>query len=596
MTEDKEKLNNLWEEEIEVVPQNKINFPIKKFLFFVFVLILIGGIFVGYILYKPQAPQISIEFQKPEEILVGQSFDLGVVVYNNFDKPIDDVKITLFIPESFAFVENDPALKSIQLNIGSIPAGGFHKEKFKLIAFSDSLSVKQIKTILNYKVSGTKIYFENSSSVDLNLGQSIFDVFVSAPEKVFSSQDFKMTIKYQNNSNEDIENLFLKVDYPPTFKFISSNPKTQNGSNVWSLGKIKAKASGEIEIVGILFGQEGQNSNFVVSVFKNISNKSYNLALKNYNIVISEPNLALNILLNGDKNYIAQPGELLFYQFQLKNNLDTSIENITLKAKFDSPMFDFQTAETNGYFDALTNTFIWNTASEPSLKNLAPQESIQINLKIKLKKDFSIKSEKDKDFTLKVLASASSPTVPQGVEENEMFVSSEAENKVRGRVEFEAFGLYRDALWGIVNKGFYPPKVNQPTQYSIHWRIKNYANDLSNVKISSFILPGTKYTGVFKSNIDIKPQYDETTGLFSVNIPFIPANRGVINEPIEIVFQVENTPSINQVGENVVLIDKSSFEAQNAFTDETINLSSPEVNTSLLNDPTIKIDDRRVRP
>lgn len=596
MIEDKEKSNNLWEEEIEVIPQNKINFPVKKFLVFIFVLILIGGIFIGYVLYKPQAPQISIEFQKPEEILVGQSFDLGVVVYNNFDKPIDDVKITLFIPESFAFIESDPTLKSIQLNIGSIPAGGFHKEKFKLIAFSDSLSVKQIKTILNYKVSGTKIYFENSSSVDLNLGQSIFDVFVSAPEKVFSSQDFKMTIKYQNNSNEDIENLFLKVDYPPTFKFISSNPKTQNGSNVWSLGKIKSKAGGEIEIVGILFGQEGQNSNFAVSVFKNISNKSYNLALKNYNIVISEPNLTLNVLLNGDKNYIAQAGELLFYQFQLKNNLDTSIENIVLKAKFDSPMFDFQTAETNGYFDSLANTFIWNTASEPGLKNLAPQQSIQINLKIKLKSDFPIKNEKDKDFILKVLATASSPTVPQGIEENEIFVSSEAENKIKGKVEFESFGLYRDARWGIVNKGLYPPKVNQPTQYSIHWRIKNYANDLSNVKISSLILPGTKYTGVFKSNIDIKPQYDETTGLFSVNIPFIPANRGVINEPIEIVFQVENTPSINQVGENVVLIDKSSFEAQNEFTDETINLSSPEINTSLLNDPTIKIDDRRVRP
>lgn len=596
MIEDKEKSNNLWEEEIEVIPQNKINFPVKKFLVFIFVLILIGGIFIGYVLYKPQAPQISIEFQKPEEILVGQSFDLGVVVYNNFDKPIDDVKITLFIPESFAFIESDPTLKSIQLNIGSIPAGGFHKEKFKLIAFSDSLSVKQIKTILNYKVSGAKIYFENSSSVDLNLGQSIFDVFVSAPEKVFSSQDFKMTIKYQNNSNEDIENLFLKVDYPPTFKFISSNPKTQNGSNVWSLGKIKSKAGGEIEIVGILFGQEGQNSNFAVSVFKNISNKSYNLALKNYNIVISEPNLTLNVLLNGDKNYIAQAGELLFYQFQLKNNLDTSIENIVLKAKFDSPMFDFQTAETNGYFDSLANTFIWNTASEPGLKNLAPQQSIQINLKIKLKSDFPIKNEKDKDFILKVLATASSPTVPQGIEENEIFVSSEAENKVKGKVEFESFGLYRDARWGIVNKGLYPPKVNQPTQYSIHWRIKNYANDLSNVKISSLILPGTKYTGVFKSNIDIKPQYDETTGLFSVNIPFIPANRGVINEPIEIVFQVENTPSINQVGENVVLIDKSSFEAQNEFTDETINLSSPEINTSLLNDPTIKIDDRRVRP
>ena len=61
-------------------------------------------------------------------------------------------------------------------------------------------------------------------------------------------------------------------------------------------------------------------------------------------------------------------------------------------------------------------------------------------------------------------------------------------------------------------------------------------------------------------------------------------------------FQVENIPSINQIGEHVVLIDKSYLEAQNEFTDENINLSSLEVNTFLPKDPTIKIYDRSVRP
>ena len=593
------EINNLktspWEEEVEIV-ESKFNFPWGKFLIGLFIVILIIVLIFGYFLYRPKSPQISIEFQKPDEVLAGQSFDLGVVVYNNSDKTIQNANLSILIPEGFVFVENDSNQKMVKVNIGNIAPSSFQKENFKIITFSDTLSLKKINVELDYKIEGSKILFHGSASTDLNIGQSLFDIFISSPEKVFSSENFKIIINYENKSKENLNDLFLKVDYPATFKFVDANPKPTSESNLWSLANVNSNQKGQIEITGSLVGQEGQNSNFKINILKNISGKKYSLVSKDYNITLSKSNLSLNVILNNDYNYIASPGETLAYVFKYKNNSNTPLENIVLKANFIGEMFDFQTAQTNGYFDSLTNTFVWNAASIPSLSLLGPGQSGEISLRIKLKDKFPILNENNKNFVLKVNATIESPTVPSDVSSEKTIASYEAENKVRGNVVIDAFGLYRDPVWKILNKGPYPPKVNQSTQYSIHWRIQNYANDISNVKISSFILPGTTYTGVFKSNIDIKPEYNKDSGLFSVNIPFIPANRGVINDPIEIVFQVENIPSINQIGYYITLLSQTKFEAKNEFIGENINLSLPEIRTDLPNDPTIKVQDRRVQP
>jgi hypothetical protein len=584
-----------WEEEIEIT-ERKFDFPWLKFLIFLFILILLTALIIGYFLYQPQSPQISIEFQKPKEVLAGESFDLGVVVYNNSDKTIKDVNLFILIPEGFVFLENDPNQKMIKVNIGDIAPSAFHKENFKIIAFSDTLTVKKINAEVDYKVEDSKITFQGLASTDLNIGQLSFDVFIVSPDKVFSSENFKMTINYQNRSKENLGDLFLKIDYPATFKFINANPKPTSESNLWLLSNIDVNQKGQIEIIGSLTGQEGQNSNFKINILKNVSGKKYTLVSKDYNIALSKPDLALNILLNNDYDYIASPGEYLNYTFQYKNNLNVPLENVVLKANFIGEMFDFEKAKTDGYFDSLTNTFIWNAASFPPLKYLNPGESGNIFLRINLKDKFPISNGNDKNFVLKVKATIESLTIPPGVTSEKIITFSEIENKVRGQVSVDAFGLYRDASWKILNKGPYPPRVNQLTQYSIHWRIKNYANDISNIKISGFILPGTNYTGIFKSNIDVKPEYNKDSGLFSVSIPFIPANRGVINEPIEIVFQVENTPSINQVGDDIVLLSQTKFEAKNEFTGENINFSLPEIKTNLPNDPTINLINRKVQP
>ncbi|MGB9608747.1 MAG: hypothetical protein ACPL3E_00005 [Minisyncoccia bacterium] len=582
-----------WQEEENNTPQKNFNFPWKGFFIVLFIILALAAAIVGYIFYKPNPPQISIEFQKPDKILSGESFNLKVIIHNDSGQSLSNARLVLTLPEGIMFLEDDPNKKINQVDLGEISSLGLREENFKLIAFSPELTIKNIQAKLIYKLSNSNISFENNFDTDLSINQAAFNVSISAPEKIYNAQNFKILIKYQNNSNYDFDNVFLKINYPPIFKFVDANPKPEN--NLWNIGKVKSRDSGSIELTGQLIGSEGQSANFLIEALTLISGKSYALTSQNYNFSIAKSDLALNILLNNENNYIANLGDKLDYVFQYKNNSSFLMENVVLTARLESDLFDFSDMQTNSYFNSLTNTFIWNAANQPDFKALAPQAQGEIHLKLKLKDKFNILNVNDKNFTLKVYAQIESPTVPEGVSSNRTIFTTNFETKVRGRVDFSAFALYRDPNWQIINKGPYPPKVNQSTQYSIHWVIKNYANDLSNVLVYATLPPGTKFTNLYKSNIDVKLNYNPDSGLIQANIFKIPANRGVLDNPIEIVFQVENTPSLTEIGQDALLISESSLEVNNEFTSENLTYKADKVLTNLPNDLTIKIKDRRVQ-
>lgn len=589
-----EKNNNSpWPAEIEV-QGGETKIPWLKILTIFIFLLAIGALAVGYFFYRPQEPEIKIEIQKPEKILAGESFNLKVTIYNNSDQTINETKIFLSLPDGISFLEDDPNKKNVSFEVGSIGPKSIYNQTFKLIAFSNELSTKKIELKLNYKTLNSSIFFENKSYIDLNVEKSAIDIFVFVPEKVYSFEKFKMNIVYENNSEYDFNNVSLILDYPPAFKLIDTNPAIKN--NEWQMGILKAKTRGSIEVLGEIVGDFDQSYNFVIKILTKIGNKSFVLASQNYNLTVFEAPLAVNILLNNESEYVAEIGEKLNYVFQYRNNSSIPMENVVLIVKLNSGLFDFDSVETNAYFDSLNNVFIWNSANYSQFRSLPPNSFGEVGLKIKLKDNFPILSFNDKNFTLKAEARIESPTILEGVYGSTTFSSYVLETKVIGKVILEAFALYRDAKWGILNKGPYPPRAETPTQYSVHWRIKNYATDITNVRISTNVLPGTKFTGVYKNNFNLKVNYDQNSGEIWTEIPKILANQGVINEPIEIVFQIENVPSLNQVGEIIPLLSLTNFQAKDDFTGHSVVFPLPEIKSDILSDPTIKISDRRVLP
>ncbi len=138
------------------------------------------------------------------------------------------------------------------------------------------------------------------------------------------------------------------------------------------------------------------------------------------------------------------------------------------------------------------------------------------------------------------------------------------------------------------NRGPLPPKVNNPTNFTIHWLIKNYSTDISNIEIKSSLLSGVRWTSKSKSNASSSLVYNDRTGEVSWVIDKIPATKGVIGTPVEAIFQIEATPNITQVGQPMPLLAETQFKATDDFTGLEIANSAPALTTQLSADPTFK--------
>jgi hypothetical protein len=78
--------------------------------------------------------------------------------------------------------------------------------------------------------------------------------------------------------------------------------------------------------------------------------------------------------------------------------------------------------------------------------------------------------------------------------------------------------------------------------------------------------------------------YDDRTKEVTWEIGRIPAGAGVIMSAYELIFQIGLTPSINQVGQLPVLINESTVEGRDTFTNNNLTATSPAVNTSVPDD------------
>jgi hypothetical protein len=149
---------------------------------------------------------------------------------------------------------------------------------------------------------------------------------------------------------------------------------------------------------------------------------------------------------------------------------------------------------------------------------------------------------------------------------------------------------------GIKNAGPYPPRVNQPTRYTVHWLITNYATDADNVTISAYLQSGTTCTG--KSVVPASTTFtcDSSGGAISWQIPAVAATTGISGRPLEAVFQVSNTPAINQVGQTITLVSPATLTATDAFVSSTMQATVGSVTTDMPDDGSISANNRGVTP
>lgn len=554
------------------------------------VLLIFLAALVYYLLLPPATPNVTITFSEPSSTTIGQPFPLTITVSNESKSVIQNADINISLPNGFSFVGQSSAT----IPIGTLSSQTINPPQTVQVVAAPIVggTSQTIGAQLTYSTAATpNATYTSSAATTLTISsQSALSLSYNAPSSIFSGQNFDIAVNYQNNTGQALDGVQLSMQYPPAYEFVTSTTIAPTGAadDVWNIGTLAPNATGTLTIIGNIVGPASAQYQLTGTIGATFAGQNYPATAAPVSFVVTPSPLSLTVALNHSQNYIAGLSDNLNYTLTYTNNSDVTFKSVNIAATLTGTMYDLPSLKTSGSFNSQSNTITWYAANTPPLASIAPGQSGTVTFTISTKGAFPIQLPSDKDYTLNVTAQATSPTVPPNTAGTNTTSITALTSKVGGEISIISNGFYKEASTTIVNTGPYPPVLNQPTQYTIHWTITDYSTDMQNVTVSAYLQSGSIFTGVATSTglaSTSLPVYNPGTGQITWTVPYIPATTGVISPPVQTVFQISNTPAINEVGQSVTLLGPATLVATDAYTSSTVTTQTASVTTRLPDDP-----------
>jgi len=531
----------------------------------VFLVVAISLIYVGVSWLGGNDTDPTLVFNGPEEVLIGMPFDLEVGVGNQSDQILQDAKVSLALPKGMVFVGQAAEENLSSRNLGNLGVGSLSGETFKLmIAGGEANDIKDIKAYVDYSLEflGSRFKKEERRKVKI-IGPAV-KLMALAPDKIASGATIQLKISYENISDEEVGDLFLELDYPSAFQYEKATLAPDENENRWRLGGLHPGSENDLTIIGRLVGLENSVHSFKARLGLEWNGKTYILDEQIINTAVKTAPLSLSILANGVSEYTAALGELVNYSINYQY-LNGPPDSATITVELEGKMFKEN------------KTLTWR------LKDLKKEGSVKFSARVK--DEYPIRRLGDRNFVLKTKVR---------FDDGESVAIAESENKVVGQLDLVATGFFRDAASGVLNQGSFPPTIGEETEYTIHWTLINYSNDVRDVKVRAKLPNYVKFIDAVKSNGNSRPIFANEKVIWEIDR--VAATRGVIGTPLEAVFQISAKPPADAVtGLYLSLVNEATVSAIDEFTGFPLAASVPTVTTRLPDDKTISEGEGKVR-
>ncbi len=140
-----------------------------------------------------------------------------------------------------------------------------------------------------------------------------------------------------------------------------------------------------------------------------------------------------------------------------------------------------------------------------------------------------------------------------------------------------------------------PPNTISPTTYTILWQIKNFYNDLSNVKVKAVLPPYVQLTGkVFEETS--KLTFDSQSKELVWEVGQVPATAGILQPGPSIAFQIELKSQSEHIGTFPILIGEAVVSGEDDWTGQQISFTAPPLDTRLLKGENLPEEKAKVVP
>jgi uncharacterized repeat protein (TIGR01451 family) len=551
------------------------------------IVVLLGAFLLKQALYSDT--KISVAITGPKDARSGKLLTYEIAYSNDNWLDLKNASIRLTYPENFK-PEETANLKSEGPTAGIIPLGnisshGSGKVVLNGRMYSPKGALIYLKADLVYSPSSLSVQFVSKSQIGISVSSSPIAVEVIAPQNVSTGDEVNYLVTYKNEGNETFENLRIRAEYPEGFSFASSEPSPFEANNIWYVGSMAPGQSGKIVIAGKLEGNRDQTKK--VGISAGIVENGNFVSMSDEEAVtriVSSP-LSISQTVNGLGNLNVNAGQNLAFTINYRNNGSTGLRDVIVTEKLDSPALDYTTLnKEGGSYDERNKIITWKASDYPQLKNLKPGDGGEIRFMIRVKDVIPVNGSNDKNFVVSSLAKIDSPDIPTPISMNKIVSGNRMDMKLNSKLVLDVKGYYTDP--NIPNSGPIPPKIGQETTYTIHWIARNVSNDISGTRVEAFLPTSATATGKFFPG-DGKVVYNERSNSIVWDIGGMDAGTGILSSPKEVSFQVRITPSPEQFGQEIGLLNESTITAKDLFTGENLKSEVSRKTTNLPEDASL---------
>lgn len=514
---------------------------------------------------------LKLEILSESEIQAFEEIEYLVKYKNNGDITLEDAEIIFEYPEN-SQIENKGDLRIVE-KLEDIYPGEERSISFKARLFGKENEIKTAKADLSYRPKNLKAFYTSETTYSTKIKFVPLTFEFDLPSKAETARPIEILLNYFSNSEFPLFNLRIIIEYPPGFEFLESEPQALEKTD-WDIPILNKAEGGRIEIKGNLSGEIKEQKIFRAKLGIWKENQFILLKEAIRGVEISNPRLAIYQQINKTDNYIANPGDILHYEISFRNIGEESFSNLFLISRLEGQAFDFATINSEyGQFNPGDSSLIWDYKKIPKLRFLNQGEEGKVEFWINLKEEWEIFSSQDKNFTLK----------------NKVIISQvkeEFETKINSKLVVSQTGYFEDEVFG--NSGPIPPEVDKTTTYTIIWQAKNYYSDVKNVKLKATLPRNVKLSGkIFPE--DSKLTFDLQSREIVWNIGSLTAGKGILNPAPNIAFQVSLTPTEDQRGQIVSIINKAKISGEDEWTSQNLQSIVPAIDTTLPDDKTISL-------
>jgi hypothetical protein len=603
----KKEVMDSWEEKENAEPDFKEKFfmktsMFKKFFIFSIVFFILALGYASYMFFAKgntvSNNNIDISILSNAFTAGGEEYPLLLEVSNKNNSPLELVDLVIEYPKS-SQASSSQDNEHLRISLGTIPAGGIKNENVKLVLFGEQGTTRQIKISLEYRVEGSNAIFVKDKLYEVSINSTPMNLSVEAPLEVSSNQEITLGVKATLNATRAVSKMLLKVDYPIGFQFTKASPAPSLGNNIWNLGDLAPGAERNISITGKMLDVfDGEEKVFRVwSGSQSPTDKSSIEVVFNsleHIVMIKKSSIEARLSINGvyQREYAIDTRTPIQGQIQWKNNLETKINDLEIRAKISGNAINRKTISTGqGFYNSSQDQIIWDKNSQSKFVEINPGDSGAVSFSFS---PLSLFSAADGLIPLPTINVDVFITGKQERDGGVMGELSNAESKVIKIIS--DVGLSAKAFYysgPFTNTGPIPPKVEQKTTYTVVWSLSNTANNISKAQVRSTLPPWARFVGSFSPTTE-DLVYDTLTKEIVWSIGGIPKGTSLTGSGRDVSFQVELTPSLSQVGTTPTIINDAVLTGHDDFANVDVRVNKASLDARLLNDSSFPPNGGRV--